>query len=309
MVRDTSTGNTKQVIRDAATGGGLYVVATPIGNLRDISARALDVLADVDVILAEDTRHSARLLNHYGIATPCRSFHDHNEAHQVARIVSRIADGERVALVSDAGTPLISDPGFRLVAALREQGHAVIPIPGPSAVISALSVAGLATDRFCFEGFLPARTSARRRALQTLSGERRTLVFFESPRRVVETIADLGTVFGPDRPAVLARELTKMHESVISTTLAELLSWLEEHPERCRGEFVIAVAGASVDDEEHDQVRVSTAELLRVLVAELPVKRAVAVAAGLTGAKRNALYQQALALSAAVGEKPVEEGE
>ena len=218
MASDKSAGNTKKVIRDSAAGGGLYVVATPIGNLQDISARALEVLASVDVILAEDTRHSAKLLGHYGISTPCRSFHDHNESRQVARIAQRIADGDRIALISDAGTPLISDPGFRLVAALREQGYAVISIPGPCALVSALSVAGLATDRFCFEGFLPARTSARQQYLQSLARESRTLVFYESPRRILQALADLGGAFGGHRPAVVARELTKIHESVIAAT-------------------------------------------------------------------------------------------
>jgi 16S rRNA (cytidine1402-2'-O)-methyltransferase len=298
VARDKSTDESKGTARGAA--GCLYVVATPIGNLQDISARALDVLNSAHLILAEDTRHSARLLAHYGITTACRSFHDHNESRQVAHIVERIAAGERIALVSDAGTPLINDPGFRLVAALRAQGQAVIPIPGPSALVCALSVAGVATDRFCFEGFLPARASARRRYLRGLSAEQRTLVFYESPRRILKAVTDLVAEFGPDRPAVLARELTKIHESVISATLAELCSWLEEHEEQCRGEFVIVVAGAAppalVND---DTAAVSTRDLLRVLIQELPVKQAVAVVARLTGAKRNTLYQQAIALSRA----------
>jgi len=297
VAREKSAGETKQAARGSARAGGLYVVATPIGNLQDISARALEVLNSVDLILAEDTRHSAKLLAQYGIATACRSFHDHNESRQVAQIAKRIAAGERVALVSDAGTPLINDPGFRLVAALRELGHAVVPIPGPSALICALSVAGVATDRFCFEGFLPARTSARRRCLQALSAEQRTLVFYESPRRVLQAVVDMAAAFGPDRAAVLARELTKIHESVISATLAELHTWLEEHDEQCRGEFVVVVAGAASSDVEDDTVPVSTSHLLRALVDELPVKQAVSVAARLTGARRNALYQQALALS------------
>lgn len=281
----------------AAHGGALYVVATPIGNLQDLSRRALDVLDSVDLILAEDTRHSSKLLAHYGIGTPCRSFHEHNESHQVARIVERIGAGERVALISDAGTPLISDPGFRLVAALREARQTIIPIPGASAVISALSVAGLATDRFCFEGFLPARASARRRHLQALSSEPRTLVFYESPRRVKATLADLLAEFGQDRRAVVARELTKIHESVVTGTLAELHVWFEEHEEQCRGEFVILVAGAAPEAEDDDTATVSTRDVLRALIAELPVKQAVSVAARITGGKRNALYQQAIALS------------
>ena len=281
----------------ASTAGALYVVATPIGNLKDLSRRAVEVLDGVDLILAEDTRHSAKLLAHYGIGTACRSFHDHNEARQVTQLVKRIADGGRVALISDAGTPLISDPGFRLVAALREQGHTIIPIPGPSAAICALSIAGLPTDRFCFEGFLPPRASARRRLLHSLSSEARTLIFYESPRRVLTTVSDLVGAFGAERPAVLAREMTKIHETVVSGTLVELRSWLETHPEQRRGEYVIVVAGAPPAREEDAATNAATRNLLRVLVDELPVKQAVAVAVRITGGKRNVLYRQAVALA------------
>jgi len=309
VASDKSGSESTGAAKTAAHSGALYVVATPIGNLQDLSRRALDVLGSVDLILAEDTRHSAKLLAHYGIGTACRSFHEHNETHQVARVVERIAAGERVALISDAGTPLISDPGFRLVAALREAGHAVIPIPGASAVITALSVAGLPTDRFCFEGFLPPKASARRRHLQALSTEQRTVVFYESPRRVKQTLADLLTEFGRDRRAAVARELTKIHESVLSGTLAELQRWMEEHEEQCRGEFVIVVAGAApAQEEDDDTADVSIRDLLRLLVEELPVKRAVAVAARITGGKRNALYRQAIALSGTES-KDVVEGE
>jgi 16S rRNA (cytidine1402-2'-O)-methyltransferase len=301
--RDESGNERNRVTRDAARAGALYVVATPIGNLQDLSSRALEVLARVDLILAEDTRHSAKLLARYGIGTACRSFHEHNETRQVAAIVKRVAAGERVALVCDAGTPLISDPGFRLVAALRAQQHAVIPIPGPSAAVCALSVAGLPTDRFCFEGFLPARTSARRRHLQALSTEQRTLIFYESPRRILPAVADLAVEFGPERPAVLARELTKIHETVVSATLAELRIWLEEHDEQRRGEFVIVVAGAVPADGDDQTTSVSTGDLLRALVAELPVRQAVSVAARVTGGKRNALYRQAIALTATANEE------
>jgi len=295
--RDKSDPEPMAAAKATTRGGALYVVATPIGNLQDLSRRALDVLDSVDLILAEDTRHSAKLLAHYGIGTPCRSFHEHNESRQVAGIVERISAGERVALISDAGTPLISDPGFRLVAALREARQTVTPIPGASAVISALSVAGLATDRFCFEGFLPTRASARRRHLQALSSQPRTVVFYESPRRVKATLADLLAEFGQDRRAVVARELTKIHESVVTGTLAELHVWLEEHEEQCRGEFVVLVAGAAPEAEEDDTATVSTRDVLRALIEELPVKQAVSVAARITGGKRNALYQQAIALS------------
>jgi len=297
--RDASGSESGRVTRDAARAGALYVVATPIGNLQDLSSRALEVLAGVDLILAEDTRHSAKLLGRYGIGTACRSFHEHNETRQVAAIVKRVAAGERVALICDAGTPLISDPGFRLVAALRAQQHAVIPIPGPSAVVCALSVAGLPTDRFCFEGFLPARTSARRRHLQALSAESRTLIFYESPRRILPAVADLAVAFGSERTAVLARELTKIHETVVGASLAELQIWLEEHDEQRRGEFVIVVAGAAPADDDGETASVPARDLLRALVAELPVKQAVSVAARITGGKRNALYRQAIALAAA----------
>lgn len=273
-------------------GGALYVVATPIGNLQDLGARAIDVLASVDLILAEDTRHSAKLLGHYGIGTACRPFHEHNEARQVSRIVERVAAGERIALISDAGTPLISDPGFRLVSALRERGCPVVPVPGPSAAICALSVAGLATDRFCFEGFLPTRSGARRRELQSLATEERTLIFYESPRRILSSVADMGAAFGSDRQAALAREMTKLHETVVAASLGELHAWLEAHPGQRRGEFVVVVAGAARADDEDESVAAS--ELLRALMEEMPVKQAVAVTARLTGAKRNALYREAI---------------
>jgi 16S rRNA (cytidine1402-2'-O)-methyltransferase len=307
VARDKSGTELNAAAQVAVDGGALYVVATPIGNLQDLSRRALDVLDSVDLILAEDTRHSAKLLTHYGITTACRSFHEHNESHRVAGIVKRIAAGERVALICDAGTPLISDPGFRLVAALREQEQAVIPIPGASAVICALSVAGLPTARFCFEGFLPARSSARRRHLHTLSAEPRTLVFYESPRRIKQALADLAAEFGRDRYAALARELTKIHESVVTGTLTELLEWLQEHGEQCRGEFVIVVAGATLTQEDNDTASVSSKDLLRLLVELLPVKQAVSVTARITGGKRNALYQQAVALSGA-GEEDTADG-
>ena len=280
--------------------GALYVVATPIGNLGDIGRRALEVLAGADLILAEDTRHSAKLLAHYGIGTACRSFHEHNEQRQIAALVDRIDAGERIALISDAGTPLISDPGFPLVAALRARGISVIPIPGPSAALGALCAAGLPTDRFCFEGFLPAAAGARRRRLAELAGEPRTMIFYESPRRVRAALADLAAALGGDRPAVLAREITKIHETFVDGTLDALARWLDTHAEQQRGEFVVVVGGAprQADAEREAAAR----ETLRVLVEELPVKRAVAVAARLTGIKRNVLYREALALADAHGE-------
>lgn len=286
--------------RNAAGGGALYVVATPIGNLDDLGARAVEVLRAADLILAEDTRHSAKLLARFGIGAACRSFHEHNEARQVPRVVARVAAGERVALISDAGTPLISDPGYRLVAALRERGLPVVPVPGPNAAICALSVAGIATDRFCFEGFLPARAAARRRRLEGLADESRTLVFYESPRRVPALLADMAEVFGPGRVAVLAREMTKVHETIVQGTLAELGARLQARPDELRGEFVVVVAGAPAAESDHDAGPDRDA-LLRALLEELPLKQAVAVAARLTGARRNALYRAAVALADRAG--------
>lgn len=270
----------------------LYVVATPIGNLEDITRRALSTLQSVDVILAEDTRHSTKLLRHYGIKKPLLSLHEHNERARVPEVLARLARGERVALVSDAGTPLISDPGLHLVQGVRAGGYPVIPIPGPSALLCALSVAGLPTDRFVFEGFLPARAAARRARLQTLAGETRTLVLFEAPHRIEATLGDLARALGGARPAVLARELTKMFETVRPGTLAELSAWVREQPEQRRGEFVLVVHGAAdAAPGAPDAERV-----LRVLVEVLPLGRAVSAAARITGHRRGELYRRALAL-------------
>ena len=285
--------------------GALYVVATPIGNLADISRRALDVLASADVILAEDTRHSAKLLAHYGIDTACRSFHEHNEQRQVAALIERIAAGERLALICDAGTPLVSDPGYRLVAALRERGIQVIPVPGANAAIGALSAAGLPSDRFCFEGFLPAGAGDRRRRLESLSSEPRTMIFYESPRRVRSMLTELADALGGDRPAVVARELTKIHETIVGGTLTELAQWLEAHEEQQRGEFVVIVGGAPA--RAHAAADAAAIDTLRVLLEELPLKQAVATAARITGMKRNVLYRVALRLADAAGGSPHEE--
>jgi 16S rRNA (cytidine1402-2'-O)-methyltransferase len=274
--------------------GALYVVATPIGNLEDISARALRILREVDAIAAEDTRHTGQLLAHFGIDTPMFSLHEHNERARLERIIARLRGGQSLALVSDAGTPLISDPGFPLVRELRRQGLKVIPIPGPSSILAALSVAGLPTDRFIFEGFLPAKSAARRERLQVLVREERTLVFLESSHRIAETLADLATVFGAERSAVIARELTKRFEEVHSATLSELIAWLDADPHRCRGEFVVLVQGAPGVANEVDTPE--TRQLLTALLEELPMGRAVAVAVKATGLKRKMLYELALAL-------------
>ncbi len=276
--------------------GRLYVVATPIGNRDDISRRAAETLRTVDRIIAEDTRHSGRLLAFPGIDRPLLSLHEHNETAAMQRAIDLLRAGESLALISDAGTPLISDPGFLLVRSCRAQGIRVEPVPGPSALIAALSVCGLPTDRFRFEGFLPRRGQARRVHLETLRHEVVTLVFYESSHRVVETLHDLVAVFGPERQAVVARELTKLHETVRSGPLAVLLDWVEADEDQRRGEFVLIVAGAG------EEPRAASAEvdaLLTVLLEELPLKQAARIAARLSGVKKNRLYQRALELSGA----------
>ncbi|MFZ1641605.1 MAG: 16S rRNA (cytidine(1402)-2'-O)-methyltransferase [Candidatus Contendobacter sp.] len=273
--------------------GALYVVATPIGNLEDISARALRVLREVNCIAAEDTRHTGQLLRHFGIETPLLSLHEHNEHARLERIIARLREGQTLALVSDAGTPLISDPGFPLVRELRRQGLKVIPVPGPSSLLAALSVAGLPTDRFVFEGFLPAKSAARRERLRVLAAEERTLVFLEASHRIAETLADLAAVFGAERPAVVARELTKRFEEVRGASLSELTTWLEADPNRGKGEFVVLTQGAPVATEaDTPEIR----RLLTALLSELPVSRAVVVAARLTGLRKKPLYDLALTL-------------
>lgn len=265
----------------------LYVVATPIGNLDDISARALRVLAQVDHIAAEDTRGTRVLLDRYGIATPMLSLHEHNEQAQAQPLVERLRAGAAIALVSDAGTPLISDPGFRLVAAVREAGLTVRPLPGPCAAIAALSVAGIASDRFCFEGFLPNRSSARRARLNELAGETRTLVCYESSHRIVECIDDAIAVLGGERKAVLARELTKRFETVLGDDLATIAAAMADDANQQRGEFVLVLAG---NDEPQARAIAEGRRLYALLAAELPPSRAARIAAEFSGAPKRALY-------------------
>ena len=274
--------------------GVLYVVATPIGNLDDISPRALKVLAEVDLVAAEDTRHSGNLLSHFGIKTPLISLHEHNEAERADRLVDKLKQGASIALISDAGTPLISDPGFDLVRAARRAGIAVSPVPGACALVAALSVSGLPTDRFVFEGFLPAKSAARRERLAALAAETRTLVCYESVHRLQESLQDMAAVLGGERLGVVARELTKLHEGVREGTLTALAQWAGEDAAAERGEAVILVAGALAAAGE------SSAEAERVLQAllkELPVKQAAALAAEITGLKKNQLYDRALELA------------
>lgn len=277
--------------------GTLYVVATPIGNLGDVTARARDTLGAVDVVAAEDTRHSGRLLSSLGLERPLLSLHEHNEAARADEIVSKLRAGQSVALVSDAGTPLVSDPGFRVVAAARAAGLRVVPIPGACAAIAALSVAGLPTDRFCFEGFLPAKAGPRRARLQLLSRETRTLVFYEAPHRIAETLADLASAFGADRNAVLGRELTKLHETVYADALGRLAERAQTDADMNRGEAVLVVAGAPEPTEEQEAAgTIDVRALLGALLAELPVSRAVDVVVKATGQRRNRIYSLALEL-------------
>ena len=275
--------------------GTLYVVATPIGNLGDMTPRAIEVLQQVDLIAAEDTRHSGPLLQHFGITTSCIACHDHNERQISAGLVERIQRGESVALISDAGTPLVSDPGYHLVRSAREAGVPVVPIPGASAMIAALSVSGLPSDRFSFEGFLPAKSSARRQRLQTLMDDSRTLIFYESTHRIEESLADMAAVFGPERDVVIAREITKRFETVHGDTLANLITWIAADSNQTKGEFVVMVHGA--EEREASEIDPEAERVLKLLLEELPVKQAAALAAKITGAKKNALYQLALGLA------------
>ncbi|HEV3182006.1 MAG TPA: 16S rRNA (cytidine(1402)-2'-O)-methyltransferase [Steroidobacteraceae bacterium] len=272
----------------ARVTGRLQVIATPIGNLADLSERAREALAEADLIAAEDTRHTGALLKAMGLATPLLSLHEHNESRRVPALLARLAQGERVALVSDAGTPLLSDPGYELVRAVVAAGFEVSAIPGPSAITAALAVAGLPTERFCFEGFLPARARARRAALAALAHEGRTLVFFEAPHRIAAALADMAVVLGAERAAVVARELTKAHETIYRGTLRELAARAATEANFARGEITLVVRGAATAEAGVDERLLRRA--VEVLSKELPPGRAAAVAAQLTGATRAAAY-------------------
>jgi 16S rRNA (cytidine1402-2'-O)-methyltransferase len=284
------------VTTSAATNspyGSLYVVATPIGNLDDISARALNILRNVALIAAEDTRHSARLMQHFGIGTPLAACHEHNERDQGGRFLTRLLAGDDVALISDAGTPLISDPGYHLVRQARAAGVAVVPVPGACALIAALSAAGLPSDRFIFEGFLPAKAAGRRARLEQVKEEPRTLIFYEAPHRILECLQDMQAVFGDERPALLARELTKTFETLKGMPLAELAAWVGADSNQQRGECVVLVAGWQAPEGE-DAINTEALRVLNLLLAEMPLKRAAALAAEITGVRKNLLYQAAL---------------
>ncbi len=270
----------------------LYVVPTPLGNLKDISERAREILAAVSWVAAEDTRHSGPLLKHLGSQARLLAAHEHNEAEAAQQILARLEAGEAVALVSDAGTPAISDPGARIVARVRAAGGRVIPLPGPCAAATALSAAGLEEDHWLFYGFLPSKSGQRQKTLEALRDLPYALVFYEAPHRVLETVADLAAVLGAERTLVVARELTKLFESVHSLPLGEALAWLEADPNRQKGEFVLLLSGCRDDGRDLEAERV-----LRLLLADgLPVKQAARLAAAITGAAKNALYEQALAL-------------
>lgn len=280
------------VDQDNGVNGGrgrLWVVATPIGNLDDLSQRARDTLRRVDLIAAEDTRHSAPLLAQAGSRALMLALHEHNEREQAARVVEHLRGGGEAALISDAGTPLISDPGFRLVRAAREAGYDVSPVPGPCAAIAALSVAGLPSDRFVFEGFLPAKGAARRERLQALAAETRTLIFYESSHRIVESLADAIGAFGGAREAVLARELTKLFETIIAAPLADIATRVAADANQQRGEFVLLVAGAA--GEAADAQLAEGRRVFALLREELPPARAAKLAAAITGAPRKQLYE------------------
>lgn len=273
--------------------GVLYVVATPIGNREDLTRRAERILAEVDCIFCEDTRHSGRLLADLGISTRRVSLHEHNERARVDMLLEHLRRGESCALISDAGTPLINDPGFIVVRALREAGMRVVPVPGASAVVAALSAAGLPTDRFCYEGFLPARAAARRARLETLSQETRTLVFYESPHRLAEMLADASAVLGGEREACVAREITKLHEEFRNDSLHSLEQWSREDPNASRGEIVVIIKGC----DDAATAGVDSARLLRVLAAELPASQAARIAAAITGESRKQVYGRLLAMT------------
>lgn len=274
--------------------GTLYIVATPIGNLSDISQRALEVLRQVDLVAAEDTRHSKPLLHHYGIDKTMLAYHEHNEEQLTPRLVQRLQAGESVALISDAGTPLLSDPGYRLVKMAHEVGLRVSPVPGACAAIAALSASGLATDRFLFAGFPPHKQGPRQRFYEGLRQQSSTLVFYESSHRVLDSVTDMRDVFGAERAVVLAREISKAFETIHSTTLAELPDWIAADANQQKGEFVLVVQGATV---QADELAVELEHVLGVLLEELPVKQAAQMAARITGLKKNQVYQRALQLA------------
>lgn len=271
----------------------LYVVATPIGNLADMVPRAIETLQTVDVIAAEDTRHSARLLEHFHISTPMVAYHDHSGEHRTGQLIERLGRGQSVALISDAGTPLVSDPGYQLVRAAREAGVRVVPVPGASALVAALSAAGLPSNRFAFEGFLSAKRGARQQALRELAADTRTLIFYEAPHRIAESLADMAQIFGEQREIVMARELTKTFETIHGAPARALAEWVAADSNQQRGEIVVLVRGA--ERRETSEIDAEAERVMTVLLEELSVKQASALGAKITGLKKKPLYQWALA--------------
>ncbi|MEX0617454.1 MAG: 16S rRNA (cytidine(1402)-2'-O)-methyltransferase [Pseudohongiellaceae bacterium] len=268
----------------------LFVVATPIGNLQDITARAVEVLRSVSVIAAEDTRHSSKLLQHIGATAKLLAYHDYSSSERTEELIQRIRGGESMALISDAGTPLISDPGFELVKLARNEGIAVIPVPGPSALTAALSISGLPCDRFCFEGFLPAKQPARLKHLEALAEELRTLVFYEAPHRIRAVLIDMEAVFGRGRKAFIGRELTKIYESATAGTLEQCRAWIDGDQNHQRGEFVVVVAGADKEAAGEQRLR-HALSIIPMLLEHMSPSRAAAIAAQITGARKNSLYE------------------
>lgn len=281
----------KQCDCEENSQGRLFIVPTPIGNLGDITQRALEVLQSVDLIAAEDTRHTGILLQHFAINARLFALHDHNEQQKAQTLLAKLHEGQNIALVSDAGTPLINDPGYHLVRICREAGVKVIPLPGPCAAITALSAAGMASDRFCYEGFLPAKSKGRRDALRALAQEPRTLIFYESTHRLLESLEDIVSEWGEARYVVLARELTKTWESIYGAHVGELLAWVKEDENRRKGEMVLIVEGYKM---QPDALPADALRTLALLQAELPLKKAAALAADIHGVKKNALYKYAL---------------
>ncbi|WP_308366555.1 MULTISPECIES: 16S rRNA (cytidine(1402)-2'-O)-methyltransferase [unclassified Microbulbifer] len=270
----------------------LYIVATPIGNLADMVPRAVEVLQCADLVAAEDTRHSRRLFSHFNIDTPLVAYHDHSDDRRTGQILQRLEQGQTVALISDAGTPLISDPGYRLVREAHARGIRVVPVPGPCAFVAALSAAGLPSDRFSFEGFPPAKAQARSKLFEQLAGEERTLVFYEAPHRVADTLEAMAGAFGSEREAVIARELSKTFETIRLAPLAELAAWVRADSDQQRGEIVLLVRGA---ERRQGEALDSEAErIMKLLLAELPPKRAAALGAEITGVNKKVLYNWSL---------------
>jgi 16S rRNA (cytidine1402-2'-O)-methyltransferase len=282
----------KQLETAAISASTLYIVPTPIGNLGDITQRALSVLQSVDLIAAEDTRHTGLLLQHFAINARLFALHDHNEQQKAETLLAKLKEGQSIALVSDAGTPLINDPGYHLVRACREAGIRVVPLPGPCAAIAALSAAGLPSDRFCYEGFLPAKSKGRRDALKAIEQEPRTLIFYESTHRLLDSLDDICAVLGESRYVVLARELTKTWESIHGAPIGELAAWVKEDENRRKGEMVLIVEGFKAPAD--DALPADALRTLALLQTELPLKKAAALAAEIHGVKKNALYKYAL---------------